>query len=72
MESDNTKLEGATTPPGGGEELECAHDWREEYYGHRCSKCGLFFAFGCAPWDADDNPGDDEWPEMVYDEEDEI
>jgi len=23
----------------------------EEYYGNRCRKCGLFFAFGCAPWD---------------------
>src|SRR5690242_852784 len=27
------------------------HDWKEEYYGVRCSKCGLFYAHGCAPWD---------------------
>lgn len=30
---------------------ECAHEWEEEYYGWKCEKCRLFFAFGCAPWD---------------------
>lgn len=30
---------------------ECQHEWREEYYGWRCQKCKLFFAFGCAPWE---------------------
>jgi len=24
----------------------------EVYYGHQCNVCGLFFAHGCAPWDA--------------------
>ncbi len=27
------------------------HEFKEVYYGHECTKCGLFFAFGCAPWD---------------------
>ena len=31
------------------------HTWVEEYYGHRCADCDLFFAEGCAPWD-DDQP----------------
>jgi len=26
-------------------------DFVEEYYGWRCSKCELFFAFGSAPWE---------------------
>lgn len=28
-----------------------AHDFSEVYYGHQCKKCGLFYAFGCAPWE---------------------
>lgn len=31
--------------------MECHHDWQEEYYGTRCSRCYLFFAHGHAPWD---------------------
>jgi len=27
------------------------HDWEETYYGYTCKRCGLFYAFGCAPWD---------------------
>lgn len=27
------------------------HDFVEEYYGQRCSKCDLFYPHGCAPWD---------------------
>lgn len=27
------------------------HTFVEVYYGHRCSKCDLFYAFRCAPWD---------------------
>ena len=27
------------------------HDFKEVYYGYECMKCGLFFAFGCAPWE---------------------
>lgn len=33
------------------------HDFAENYYGHKCSKCGLFYAFGCAPWE-DDSSGE--------------
>jgi len=29
----------------------CEHEFKEEYYGWLCTKCKLFFAFGCAPWD---------------------
>lgn len=50
----------ATETPNGGSlhpvvRRQCAdwhdHEWKEEYYGTRCAKCGLFFASGCAPWD---------------------
>lgn len=27
------------------------HAFEETYYGHKCSKCGLFYAHGCAPWE---------------------
>lgn len=27
------------------------HKFTEVYYGHQCEKCGLFYAFGCAPWE---------------------
>lgn len=33
---------------------DCEHDWKEEYYGTRCEKCGLFYPFGCEPWLPDD------------------
>jgi hypothetical protein len=45
------------------------HDFKEEYYGYECKRCGLFFAYGCAPWeesrdeiqlDENDFIGDDE------------
>lgn len=29
----------------------CAHEWANEYYGSRCTKCNLFYADGNAPWD---------------------
>lgn len=29
---------------------ECEHDWREEYYGVRCSKCDTFYPSGSEPW----------------------
>lgn len=29
----------------------CAHEWANEYYGSRCTKCDLFYADGNAPWD---------------------
>lgn len=28
----------------------CNHDWKEEYYGDRCTKCNLFYAHGQGPW----------------------
>lgn len=42
------------------------HEWKEEYYGYRCVRCDMFYAFGQAPWeesdddDYDDDFGDDE------------
>ena len=42
----------------------CKHTWVEEYYGHLCTACGLFYAYGCAPWedvDFDDDGIRDEW-----------
>ena len=30
------------------------HDFKEEYYGWKCSKCDLFFAYGYAPWEDTD------------------
>lgn len=41
---------------------ECEHKWKREYYGNRCTKCGLFYPDGCAPWDEpidDDDFSDD-------------
>lgn len=39
----------------GPEAIQAAHphkcEFQEEYYGWRCSVCGLFYAFGVAPWD---------------------
>jgi hypothetical protein len=50
------------------EKPECAdgnHAWDDEYYGTRCTKCGLFYPFGCAPWDDnesdDGGEGEEEW-----------
>ena len=34
--------------------LNCAHEWKEVYYGHECAKCKQFYAFGCAPWDSEE------------------
>jgi hypothetical protein len=27
------------------------HEFNEGYYGYECTRCGLFYAFGCAPWE---------------------
>jgi hypothetical protein len=27
------------------------HDFQETYYGWTCVNCGLFYAFGTAPWE---------------------
>lgn len=34
---------------------DCEHDWKEEYYGTRCSKCNTFYPTGCEPWMPDDD-----------------
>ena len=26
-------------------------EYEEEYYGHKCKNCGIFYAHGNAPWD---------------------
>jgi hypothetical protein len=31
------------------------HDFEEVYYGWQCTRCGMFYAFGCAPWEEDDD-----------------
>lgn len=41
------------------------HEFAEEYYGYRCTRCGLFYPFGCAPWD----DAEDYEPEEYYSEE---
>ena len=43
---------------------ECEHVWAETYYGYECARCGLFYAFGCAPWE--DGP----WVDEDYDGDD--
>jgi hypothetical protein len=40
--------------------LECKHTWVEEYYGYLCTACGLFYPYGCAPWEDVDWWNDDE------------
>lgn len=39
---------------------DCAHDWHEEYYGTRCSKCGTFYAIGHEPWSPQGHPDNDD------------
>lgn len=55
------------------------HDFKEEYYGYKCLKCGMFVPFGCEWWAADDDdietfeeedyPSDDWLEEHQYDED---
>lgn len=48
----------------------CDHDWKESYYGHDCTKCGMFCPHGGAPWDdCDDDYPDDDWPNDEDDED---
>ncbi len=30
--------------------LDDNHDFQEGYYGWYCTKCDIFYAFGCEPW----------------------
>lgn len=38
---------------------ECEYD--EVYYGYQCRECPNFFAFGCAPWEEDEEEFYDEY-----------
>ena len=47
----------------------CNHVWTEEYYGYLCVSCGLFYPYGCAPWEMPDDDlmwDDDEWDDEWY------
>lgn len=53
------------------------HEYFDDYYGVRCRKCPLFYAYGCEPWAPDypdeqdehydDEPDMDEFEEAMYD-----
>lgn len=45
----------AGAAPCSANPLDCEHDWKEEYYGTRCSKCQTFYPSGCEPWAVDDD-----------------
>ena len=47
---------------------ECQHDFQEEYYGTRCTKCDLFYPDGCAPWDEEqEEPACSSCGKPIYD-----
>lgn len=37
------------------DEIGIRHDFQEEYYGYKCINCGLFYPYGCAPWEDEDD-----------------
>lgn len=41
--------------PNDCDALEIQHEWNEEYYGYRCINCKLFFPYGSAPWEEDED-----------------
>lgn len=41
-------------PETRGSPADCRHEWREVDSGVACSRCGVFFPHGCAPWAPDD------------------
>jgi len=47
---------------------DCQHEWVDEYYGTKCTKCETSYPHGCAPWDEDVEEGFDFGDD--YDEED--
>jgi hypothetical protein len=52
---------------------ECKHVWTEEYCGWLCVPCGLFYAYGCAPWeDHDFDPDFDDGIRDEWDDEPEF
>lgn len=53
--------------------MDHEHEWIEEYYGWQCTKCKLFYPYGCAPWEdfGDDMlPVNNETIENLGDEDD--
>ena len=45
------------------------HEGREDYYGTHCTRCALFYARGCAPWEEGLNEYDDD---RYYDGDDDF
>lgn len=37
------------------------HEWEEGYYGTTCKKCSTFYAYGCAPWDEEQEQPDSDF-----------
>lgn len=49
---DEKKIAEAENEQGEADEhCEGKHDWRDDYYGYQCSRCPMFHAYGCAPWE---------------------
>jgi hypothetical protein len=52
------------------EKPECAdgnHAWTSERCGTLCTKCGLFYAVGQAPWDPDESDENEDDEEDEFD-----
>jgi hypothetical protein len=45
------------------------HNWQDDYYGTKCLDCGLFFAYGCAPWDESYDESDSDRDDEDFDDE---
>jgi hypothetical protein len=43
------------TPPNYCDDLGIKHDFDEDYYGYKCQNCGIFYPYGCAPWEDDED-----------------
>lgn len=43
--------------------IVCHHTYVEEYYGCLCTACGLFYPYGCAPWEDHEFDDDEHEPE---------
>jgi hypothetical protein len=44
------------------------HEWKEVYYGTECKLCGMFFAHGQAPWDAEPDEYHPHWMSESFDD----
>lgn len=49
-------------------EENCKHEWIDEYYGTKCNKCNLFYPYGCAPWDMEEDEYNEDDIEEWWDE----